>query len=561
MLRLQATSFSNQPVLQPLDAEFDELGGSIGRSEGNTLILHDEKRYISRTQASISFRGGVYYLRDHGSASPTFVNGSPVGNGNEVALRDGDELRIGEYVLVAQVGGAAPDLSDPFADLLPKGVAVALQPSPYAIPEARSNDPFDDPFGLPPAAGSAASPGVIPQDFDPFADLMPQAASPAAPVLTGLAPASGGSVDDLFGLGQPNTWDPLASHAPSAGTDGLPPDTSGIDPFADLAPKQANRAQKLPQRDDAPMLSSALPRPQRAPVAAQNGAARDTVHAQPESLRPQPATHDMVVSWDTSHSPDASNEIKTIVLPSPKRAAAVAQQRAPEPPAPAAPRGAPAGAPAASAAAAPEAAAPQPDALLQAFLDGAGTPALRIPGGLTPELMNLVGRLMHESIRGTLDLLLARALTKREVRAQSTMIVARENNQLKFSPTVEGAFNNLFAPHGQGFMQPADAMRDAYNDLRSHQFGMMAGMRAALEGVLARFDPAHLEARLTRKSVLGALVPASRRARLWELYEHLYGDISKEAQDDFQTLFGKEFLRAYQAQIDKLDQEDAAIKR
>jgi FHA domain-containing protein len=126
---------------------------------------------------------------------------------------------------------------------------------------------------------------------------------------------------------------------------------------------------------------------------------------------------------------------------------------------------------------------------------------------------------------------------------------------------VEAAFNNLLAPHSQGFMPPADAMRDAYNDLRSHQFGFMAGMRAALEGVLARFDPAHLESRLTRKSMLGSLVPASRRAKLWELYEHLYRDISKEAQDDFQTLFGKEFLRAYEAQIDKLEQEDAANKR
>jgi FHA domain-containing protein len=61
--------------------------------------------------------------------------------------------------------------------------------------------------------------------------------------------------------------------------------------------------------------------------------------------------------------------------------------------------------------------------------------------------------------------------------------------------------------------------------------------------------------------MLGSLVPASRRAKLWELYEHLYRDISKEAQDDFQTLFGKEFLRAYEAQIDKLEQEDAANKR
>jgi FHA domain-containing protein len=571
MLRLQATSFSNQPVLQPLDAEFDELGGSIGRSEGNTLILPDEKRYISRTQASISCRSGTYYLRDDGSASPTFVNGSPVGNGNEVALRDGDELRIGEYVLVAHVGGAASDLSDPFADLLPKSAGAQPAPAPYAAPAARPKDPFDDPFELPPAGPSAASPGVIPQDFDPFADLMPHAASKAAPqVLPGLTPAPGGNVDDLFGLSQPNTWDPLAPQAPFGDQSIMSADGGSMDPFADLSP-QPSRPQKLPQRDDSPMLSSALPRPQPKPVP----------RAQPaEPLRPQPSTHDMVVSWDTAHSNDVSNEIiKTIVLPSPKRSAAAPQLPAPEPavratpptppaapaamaPRPAATPAAPE-APAASAAAAPAATQPPqpPDVLLQAFLDGAAMPELRIPGGLTPELMNLIGRLMQESVRGTLDLLLARALTKREVRAQSTVIVARENNPLKFSPTVEAAFNNMLAPHGQGFMPPADAMRDAYNDLRSHQFGFMAGMRAALEGVLARFDPAHLESRLTRKSMLGSLVPASRRAKLWELYEHLYRDISKEAQDDFQTLFGKEFLRAYEAQIDKLEQEDAANKR
>jgi predicted component of type VI protein secretion system len=392
MLRLHATSFSDQPVLQPLAADFDELGGSIGRSEGNTLILHDEKRYISRTQALISFRGGVYYLRDHGSASPTFVNGSPVGNGNEVALREGDELRIGEYVLLARVGATA--LTDPVS-----------------------------------------------------------------------GPVS--------------------------------------------------------QRE--PRLT-------------------------------KPPTPDMVVSWDTGASENPTDEIQTIVLPAPKRAAAVAQQ--PVAPPAAEPRGA-ADAPMATAAESP----PSSEALLRAFLEGAGMPALRIPGGLTPELMNLLGRLMRESLRGTLELLLDRALTKREVRAKSTVIAVRENNPLKFSPTVEAAFNNLLAPHGESFMQPVDAVRDAYNDLRSHQLGFMAGMRAALGGVLARFDPAHLEARLSDKSVLGSLVPSSRRAKLWELYEKLFRDISKEAEDDFQTLVGREFLRAYEAQIDKLEQEDTATKR
>jgi len=44
----------------------------------------------------------------------------------------------------------------------------------------------------------------------------------------------------------------------------------------------------------------------------------------------------------------------------------------------------------------------------------------------------------------------------------------------------------LLAPPTRGFMPAAPAMRDAYDDLRAHQFGFIAGMRAALEGVLAR---------------------------------------------------------------------------
>jgi len=77
-------------------------------------------------------------------------------------------------------------------------------------------------------------------------------------------------------------------------------------------------------------------------------------------------------------------------------------------------------------------------------------------------------------------------------------------------------------------------------------------MRAALEGVLQKFDPAQLERRLTQSSVLDSLLPMNRKARLWDLFAELYGEISKEAEDDFHNLFGREFLRAYHAQIEKL---------
>jgi FHA domain-containing protein len=148
-------------------------------------------------------------------------------------------------------------------------------------------------------------------------------------------------------------------------------------------------------------------------------------------------------------------------------------------------------------------------------------------------------------------------MTKREVKAELTMIVGGGNNPLKFSPDVGMALSHLLAPPGHGFMAPADAMRDAYDDLRSHTFGFMAGMRAALAGVLSRFDPVNLETRLKDKTMLDSLLPMNRRAKLWDLFAERYQEISLEAEEDFHTLFGKEFLRAYEEQVARLDDKAA----
>ncbi|RMH46737.1 MAG: hypothetical protein D6686_14435 [Alphaproteobacteria bacterium] len=67
---------------------------------------------------------------------------------------------------------------------------------------------------------------------------------------------------------------------------------------------------------------------------------------------------------------------------------------------------------------------------------------------------------------------------------------------------------------------------------------------------MKRFDPERLQGRIESGGVAGLL--GSRKARLWTEFERLYAEIAREAEDDFQTLFGREFARAYQAQIRKL---------
>ncbi|MBK9663411.1 MAG: type VI secretion system-associated FHA domain protein TagH [Nitrosomonas sp.] len=200
--------------------------------------------------------------------------------------------------------------------------------------------------------------------------------------------------------------------------------------------------------------------------------------------------------------------------------------------------------------------------LLQAFLTGVGLSNLDKPIELTPQLMNQIGQLLRMSTQGTLDLLQARALVKREMRAELTMIMSRENNPLKLSPSVEAALMHLLFPKAreQGFMPPLQAMKDAYNDLRSHQLGFMAGMRAALSGMLGRFNPNQLEKRLGQKTLVDSVFSLNRKANLWDMFTDRYDDISSEVEEDFHVLFGKEFLREYEAQIAKLEMDDKKHK-
>src|SRR5262245_54665847 len=173
-------------------------------------------------------------------------------------------------------------------------------------------------------------------------------------------------------------------------------------------------------------------------------------------------------------------------------------------------------------------------------------------GTLTPEHAQRVGELLRAMTRGTLELLTARMVAKRELGAAATQLRTRENNPLKFSPDVDAALSHLIGPAERGFLDPESAVEGAFDDLRAHQVALLSGMRAALDSVMSRFDPAALESRLAPGGALENLIPANRRARLWSAYGEEYARIVSEIEDDFDVLLGRAFLRAYQAQLQAL---------
>lgn len=96
---------------------FSVHGGSIGRAPDNDWVLPDPDRYISGHHATVDYRSGAYYLKDT-STNGVFVNHSeqPVGRGTPIRLYDGDEIRLGDYILEVTIVNVSRDGTDDSGD-------------------------------------------------------------------------------------------------------------------------------------------------------------------------------------------------------------------------------------------------------------------------------------------------------------------------------------------------------------------------------------------------------------------------------------------------------------
>jgi type VI secretion system FHA domain protein len=193
------------------------------------------------------------------------------------------------------------------------------------------------------------------------------------------------------------------------------------------------------------------------------------------------------------------------------------------------------------------------DPVIQALMRGLGLSELNTKRS-AEEIAELAGAMLREATVGTMGVLMGRAMTKRESRLDMTMISAAANNPLKFFPDADSALTQMINGTMPGYMQPARAFANAFDDLKAHELAIMAGMRAALEGVLARFDPAAIEARLQVPTVMDKMLSANRKAKMWDRMVELYTQMASEADSDFHRLFGEAFGKAYEEQIARLRQ-------
>src|SRR4029077_8569460 len=112
---------------------------SIGRDSSNDLWVPD--RALSRRHCLLVNQSEQFILRDLGSKNGTLVNGVPV---TEQVLRDGDQITIGDSVLVFQEKPAEVHLEESQVEFSETGkieYQVLLRPEDSVyLPSARTRD-------------------------------------------------------------------------------------------------------------------------------------------------------------------------------------------------------------------------------------------------------------------------------------------------------------------------------------------------------------------------------------------------------------------------------------
>ncbi len=191
------------------------------------------------------------------------------------------------------------------------------------------------------------------------------------------------------------------------------------------------------------------------------------------------------------------------------------------------------------------------DAILKALLKGLGAAHFAIPNDQAERLAETLGAMLREALEGTMDLLRARAATKRENRMVQTMISSIENNPLKFFPNVHEALVTMLTRNSGAYLPPVAAVSEAFDDLRAHELATVTGMRAAFGDMLKRFDPQTIE-RSDEAGALDGLLPPLKKARMWNRINLAYREFVRESEDNFEKVFGASFVRAYADQVRRL---------
>lgn len=503
-LILKILSLNGQPYAEGGDVIIDEKGGTIGRSDVNTLTLADENKIISRHHATVEFSNGQYILIDSSLAGTFIDNAIESINNTSVQLVDNMQIRIGDYVLVCNITEeSSPFIStvseNPFAD-----DNLNIQAGDNALLDTVEDD-FNSPF----LAGDEQA-----QDF--FADIQ--------------SSAEKNTESDLLNVSENNS---LLNQVTSGFNEISPSEGDGL---LDLAKDQESSAdQGLMAENVSSLNDSFVPaKPIENNSLLNNDEMPEDFNFEDlfnlEGSEPEYSSTDQKIDIDQpiAETIQATEELSSDAFTPPvteqMHSDPIKEQTIQD-------------------VAINKEPVIEENQLLQAFLHGAQIDSENIDFSNPDEKMSRVGTMFRQFVESTVAVLRSRAEFKSLFRVSVTTIKRADNNPLKFAVTTDEAIKHLINDGQGGFKKSVESIDEGFNDLLNHQLAMQAGIQASLTDILRQFNPATIEKQYEEGIVL------QKKSKCWEKYIQVHTRLSETAVDDF---FGDAFSEAYEKQMKQL---------
>jgi type VI secretion system protein ImpI len=503
-LHLKIENESSLPDGGPIEITVTAKRGiDIGRDQYLDWVLPDATRFISGKHCEIRYRDGAYLLIDV-STNGTFVNGGEFRLDGPHALKSGDRIDIGHYIISVVV---EPEESEA---------------APYAVPQGRvaMNQVWDAPEVAPPVDPRLLKePNVkrglgTPDVLDWIADIPAPLRAPPPPPLPQAAP---------FPPPLPSAFDPPRPPAPPAAA---PPPLPAAAPAPPPPPMPAAASvpagairwdlTQHPFEPAAPESAAPIPAPISAPTPAPIPAPVQLQPA-PPPLPPTPA-----------RSGDTAEAHPMTVAP------------APEPPPPKLP---------------PAASLPTTERramgtaseaeFISRFAKGLGLPPEAIAARSAGDLAEEIGVLLRITADNLKQLQAARAQSKGAMRSSNaTMVQALDNNPLKFAPTTEDALRILFGPRTTSYLDARRTLESSFIDIKKHQALVFSAMQTALRQLIEDLDPERIEAAIPPANGVAALLK-SRPGELWNHYQITWKAKAGRSEHKMLDVFMRLFAEAY----------------
>ena len=525
-LMFKVIQTKNQTPTASMQYEFKESGGTIGRKISNSWVLPDEHRHLSGSHSKIEYDKGSFYIIDT-STNGVFINGnkSPLGKGNRQKVGHGDQLVMGTYSIEVSI-----------IDDESKDKELPVSTSSVGIPtDDLFADLLDDPIEIQSNVEEkvSATSEVIDKDSQYMENSI-------------------GSDDPFFQSGEFTLDDdqdiPISTKGntkdnhddiPDLDSFFKPPNVTKQDKDKDFFNDIKEGIEIVSEDIDAESNDSSAVIPDDWIATDDKSSIDDLLTGIVDPFSTSKDVDEELPETEIEHIPEISqNEVADIAL---KADVGMIKDEVEKKDKTDIPK-----------ATTFNNAQDNNTDFLNYFFEGMGVELKPQSGDFTKGDAYLAGSLFRKSIEGTMEVLQSRAEIKNEMRMDMTTIRPIENNPIKFSITAEEAIAKLLLEKSKSQMDSAKAIDEAYDDIKSHQVAVISGIQASLTSVLKRFEPENLIERLERQSPISASIPIHRKAKLWEAFEFLYQTIEGEAEDDFNRLFGQEFAKAYDDQVEKL---------